>query len=55
MQLLKKKKLLWMLNWKCQYVPEDSTELELRPGGVRGMFFGGSGGGAERTDIRACS
>lgn len=31
-------------------IPEDSTELELRPGGVTGMFFGGSGGGAKRKD-----
>jgi len=45
----------WMLNCNSQYVPEDSTELELRPGGVTGMFFGGSGGGTEKTVDRACS
>jgi len=44
-----------MLNCNSQYVPEDSTELELRPGGVTGMFFGGSGGGTEKTVDRACS
>lgn len=34
---------------RCSLVPEDPTELEVRPGGVAGMFFGGRGGGAAKT------